>query len=346
MCNIAGYIGKKNAAPILLEMLKAQETFDGGLSTGIATIDNGILYHAKVLGDVDELIKKTDAANFPGTIGIIHSRPDDNYVEFAHPAVSENGATAVVANGNICRDETLFNIRQSAMKMMEESAITFESAVFLEKSSYPVLSDGRFVPYNEAVAKYIEYLRQRDVSNYAEAMSEAASKFFSDVVNVMISANSPDSIYVSRISRPMNIMVADGESYISTSQLAFPKIENVKYIKTLPHMKTSIVTKDGCTQSPCPITGGNVTEFSDEETAQILKDTRETLLKAPTSMDSMGGGIFVPNTQPDKFRPNVKAIYDALWEIHKEGVLKTEIRETTLPWLPETTKVKRTFFYI
>ena len=53
MCNISGYAGNKQAAPILVEMLKKQEYFDGGLSTGIATIDDeGNLYYAKVFGSV------------------------------------------------------------------------------------------------------------------------------------------------------------------------------------------------------------------------------------------------------------------------------------------------------
>ena len=39
MCNIAGYIGKKNAAPILFEMMKKQEGFGGGYYTGITTHD-------------------------------------------------------------------------------------------------------------------------------------------------------------------------------------------------------------------------------------------------------------------------------------------------------------------
>ena len=41
MCNIAGYVGSKQAAPVLLEMLKKQEGFDSGFYTGIATIHEG-----------------------------------------------------------------------------------------------------------------------------------------------------------------------------------------------------------------------------------------------------------------------------------------------------------------
>ncbi|MBQ6824951.1 MAG: hypothetical protein IJP27_09880 [Clostridia bacterium] len=74
MCNIAGYIGSRPAAPILLEMLKKQEGLAGGYYTGIATLHQGKIYCTKLVGDVDALIRETEAANLPGTGGIIHSR--------------------------------------------------------------------------------------------------------------------------------------------------------------------------------------------------------------------------------------------------------------------------------
>ena len=104
MCVIAGYAGNKPAAPILVDMLRKQQFFDGSLSTGIATIHEGKLYWKKVLGDVDEFLKQVDLSELPGTIGIAHSRPDNNYVEFAHPYVSNNGKVAVVSNGTTARD--------------------------------------------------------------------------------------------------------------------------------------------------------------------------------------------------------------------------------------------------
>ena len=47
MCNIAGYIGNRQAAPILLEMLRRQQPYDGDMSTGIATLHEGKLYYKK-----------------------------------------------------------------------------------------------------------------------------------------------------------------------------------------------------------------------------------------------------------------------------------------------------------
>ncbi|MBQ2273110.1 MAG: glutamine--fructose-6-phosphate aminotransferase, partial [Clostridia bacterium] len=86
MCNIAGCVGSRRAAPILLEMLRRQEGFAGGYYTGIATIHEGRIYSAKLTGDVSKLISDTDAADLPGTIGIIHSRSKSGGGDpWAHP---------------------------------------------------------------------------------------------------------------------------------------------------------------------------------------------------------------------------------------------------------------------
>ena len=101
MCIIAGYTGNRAAAPILIEMLKKTEYIDGGLSTGIATIHEGKLHVRKVLGDVDTLLRETDALSLPGTTGIIHSRTNNNFITFAHPQLSDDGKLAAVDNGTM-----------------------------------------------------------------------------------------------------------------------------------------------------------------------------------------------------------------------------------------------------
>ena len=67
MCVIAGYSGKRRAAPILIEMLKKIEYFDGGYATGIATVHEGKIYCAKAIGDVEMLLRTTNALDLPGT---------------------------------------------------------------------------------------------------------------------------------------------------------------------------------------------------------------------------------------------------------------------------------------
>ena len=56
MCNIAGYVGTKPAAPILIEMMRREEGWDAGFYTGIATVSGGKLYTDKVVGDLDHLL--------------------------------------------------------------------------------------------------------------------------------------------------------------------------------------------------------------------------------------------------------------------------------------------------
>ena len=51
-------------------MARKQEGFAGGFHTGIATISDGTIDCAKVMGDLSVLLHGTDAADFPGSVGI------------------------------------------------------------------------------------------------------------------------------------------------------------------------------------------------------------------------------------------------------------------------------------
>ena len=105
MCNIAGYVGIRPAAPILIEMIRRQEGLAGGYYTGLATIHEGRIHYVKLTGDVDRLLAETDALSLPGTIGIIHSRSKaGGGDEWAHPFVDAargEPTIAYVANGSL-----------------------------------------------------------------------------------------------------------------------------------------------------------------------------------------------------------------------------------------------------
>ena len=98
MCNIAGYVGTKPAAPILIDMLRREEGFGGGYYTGIATIHEGKLHYAKLTGDVQRLVDLTEAASLPGTVGIIHGRSNSGGGdEWAHPFIGMRDGVPVQA---------------------------------------------------------------------------------------------------------------------------------------------------------------------------------------------------------------------------------------------------------
>lgn len=102
MCGIVGYIGKKNAAPILLDGLKRLE-YRGYDSAGIALLDGEIIMHKKK-GKVNDLEKVIPEESLAPTIGIGHTRwathgePNDTN---AHPHMNEAEDIAIIHNGII-----------------------------------------------------------------------------------------------------------------------------------------------------------------------------------------------------------------------------------------------------
>ncbi|MBR5739577.1 MAG: glutamine--fructose-6-phosphate aminotransferase, partial [Lachnospiraceae bacterium] len=104
MCGIVGYVGKEQAAPVLLEGLKKLE-YRGYDSAGIAVMNEAGIRIEKVSGRIAALSEKTnDGKALRGTLGIGHTRwathgaPTDTN---AHPHLSNDGRFAIVYNGII-----------------------------------------------------------------------------------------------------------------------------------------------------------------------------------------------------------------------------------------------------
>ena len=104
MCGIVGYIGERQAAPILLDGLEKLE-YRGYDSSGIAVCDDGKINMVKAKGRLKVVSEMThDGATLPGTLGIGHTRwathgePSDVN---AHPHMNKDGSIVVVHNGII-----------------------------------------------------------------------------------------------------------------------------------------------------------------------------------------------------------------------------------------------------
>ena len=104
MCGIIGYVGKKTAAPILIEGLRRLE-YRGYDSAGLAVFDGSGLLIRKRKGKIDEgLARAVSQQPASGIIGIGHTRwathgpPCD---ENSHPHLDQTGKIAVVHNGVI-----------------------------------------------------------------------------------------------------------------------------------------------------------------------------------------------------------------------------------------------------
>src|ERR1700752_2008673 len=101
MCGIVGYVGGKQAAPLLLEGLKRLE-YRGYDSAGIATLANGDFTIHRSPGKLSNLVRKLADSSLPGTVGIghtrwaTHGRPTE---ENAHPHRDCSGRIVVIHNG-------------------------------------------------------------------------------------------------------------------------------------------------------------------------------------------------------------------------------------------------------
>src|SRR5690242_21198670 len=101
MCGIVGYVGYREAEPILVEGLRRLE-YRGYDSAGLATLTGERLHVRKRAGRLANLVKYLQERPAPGCHGISHTRwathggaTDSN----AHPHIGGNGRVAVVHNG-------------------------------------------------------------------------------------------------------------------------------------------------------------------------------------------------------------------------------------------------------
>ena len=160
MCGIVGYIGKREASPILIEGLKRLE-YRGYDSAGVAVLTEKELKLKKHKGRVTELAKNVSGNSLSGNLGICHTRWATHGAvteENAHPHVSFDGKIAMVHNGVI---ENYLSIK----KFLEGEGYSFysetDSEVFGNLIAYHYAkedseSETRFLDSVRRTLKHIE----------------------------------------------------------------------------------------------------------------------------------------------------------------------------------------------
>ena len=101
MCGIVGYIGEKNATPIILNGLKRLE-YRGYDSAGMAVLQDGHIELRRELGKLDQLVSLVQEQPFTGKVGIGHTRwatHGEPSARNAHPHIGMTGEVVVVHNG-------------------------------------------------------------------------------------------------------------------------------------------------------------------------------------------------------------------------------------------------------
>jgi glutamine---fructose-6-phosphate transaminase (isomerizing) len=220
MCGIVGYIGTREAFPILLKGLKRLE-YRGYDSAGVALL-NGDLTVYKKAGKVSELEKATDGEHLTATIGIGHTRwathgePNDRN---AHPHLSQSKNLAIIHNGII---ENYASIKKE-----------------LIKRGYEFHSDTD----TEVLVNLIEEVQKQEKSSLEDAVRVALNEVVGAYAIVVLDKRNPDHLVAARKGSPLVLGIGDKEFYIASD--ASPIIEYTKNVVYLDDQEYACVNRDG-----------------------------------------------------------------------------------------------------
>lgn len=249
MCNIAGYIGTKKAAPILFEMIKKQEGYAGGYYAGIATIkDNKILSH-KLTGSV-EMLENTFAKNLEGNIGIIHTRSNaGGGDEWAHPFLGTKNGEIITAYGAVgCSGFfKAMNLCDKIAVDLYNEGFTMLSSVDIESDLYPLLPDGNRAHMSDVMCQLI--LKNILKGNTSDiAMAKAFCQMPAEIIGLNIHKDEDDRIAWAKVSEALFVSFTSHGVYISSSPEVFPS--DAGQIHMLPPNSSGYIYKDHYTVIP------------------------------------------------------------------------------------------------
>jgi glucosamine--fructose-6-phosphate aminotransferase (isomerizing) len=220
MCGIVGYIGHKEAFPILIKGLKRLE-YRGYDSAGIALLNEGLTVYKKA-GKVSELEKVTDGLDLKANIGIGHTRwathgePNDRN---AHPHISQSGELAIIHNGII---ENYATIKEE-----------------LTKRGYIFHSDTD----TEVLINLIEEVQKEENTSLAEAVRIALNEVVGAYAIVILNKNNPEQLIAARKGSPLVLGIGENEFYIASD--ASPIIEYTKNVVYLDDQEIVVVNQGG-----------------------------------------------------------------------------------------------------
>ncbi len=190
MCGIIGYVGKKEALPILINGLRRLE-YRGYDSAGVVVLSEGNTIRLRSVGKIDKLAEKVKGQNIPGTVGIAHTRwaTHGGVTEHnAHPHTDCTGNLLIVHNGII------ENYRELKEKFL--AGHTFQSETD-----------------TEILAHLIEKYYQGDLRR---AVEQALLPVRGTYGLVVMHTAEPKKLVAARLGSPLAIGVGDGEYFVAS----------------------------------------------------------------------------------------------------------------------------------
>ncbi|WP_347923545.1 glutamine--fructose-6-phosphate transaminase (isomerizing) [Pontimicrobium sp. SW4] len=205
MCGIVGYIGHREAYPIILNGLKRLE-YRGYDSAGIALFDGNEIKLSKTKGKVDDLEKRVASEiSTQGSLGIGHTRwathgvPNDVN---SHPHYSNSGDLVIIHNGIIENYEAL-------KKELQKRGYTFKSDTD-----------------TEVLVNLIEDIKKSNNVRLGKAVQIALNQVVGAYAIAVFDKTKPNEIVVARLGSPLAIGVGDDEFFIASDATPFIEYTN------------------------------------------------------------------------------------------------------------------------
>ena len=219
MCGIVGYIGPRDATPIIINGLKRLE-YRGYDSAGIAVLNDGQLEVRKDAGKLSQLIDLLGKSPINGAPGIGHTRWATHgapSARNAHPHLGQTGRVVVVQNG----------IVENFLELKDE--LTAEGVVFQSDTD------------TETIVHLVEHYLATGID-----LVQAARKTFNQIqganVVVLMSADEPDKIVTARIGNAGGVVLGLGENenYIASDTPAI--MDHARNVIFLESRQMAVVT--------------------------------------------------------------------------------------------------------
>lgn len=205
MCGIVGYIGKREAYPIILNGLKRLE-YRGYDSAGIALFDGTDIQLCKTKGKVANLEKKAEnEISRKGNLGLGHTRwathgiPNDVN---SHPHYSNSGDLVIIHNGII---ENYDSLKKE-----------------LEKRGYTFTSDTD----TEVLVNLIEEIQTNHKVKLGKAVQIALNQVVGAYAIALFDKKKPDEIVVAKLGSPLAIGIGDDEFFVASDASPFIEFTN------------------------------------------------------------------------------------------------------------------------
>lgn len=223
MCGIVGYIGNKNAYPILIKGLKRLE-YRGYDSAGCALISDEtndlVIYKSK--GKVSDLEATVNSDKVGGSLGIAHTRWATHGVpseKNAHPHVSKSGNISIVHNGIIENYATLRD-------QLKDRGYEFKSETD-----------------TEVLVQLIEYVMETNDVDLPTAVRGALNQVFGAYAIAVIDKRCPDILVAARKSSPLAVGVVEGNEEFFLGSDASPIAEHTKHIVYLNDEEMAVIKR-------------------------------------------------------------------------------------------------------